>query len=107
MEEIMDKEKDMSQLYQTAQSLFERSQDLTSKCDEQASQIQLLMAEQTRMTMSVSNNEQISISLKEQLRQLQRMNEDQEQQIADYQSEIQELKSEQREYREDQAMQQD
>ena len=45
MEEILDKEKDMVRLVETAQSLFERSQDLAARGDEQASQIQYLMIE--------------------------------------------------------------
>ena len=34
MEEILEKEKDLKQLVETAQFLFERSQEMTIKCEE-------------------------------------------------------------------------
>ena len=45
----MEKEKDLKQLVQTTQFLFERSQDLTIKTEEQSNQLQMLMNEQTKM----------------------------------------------------------
>ena len=54
MEEIHEKEKELKQIIQMAQALFERSLDLTSKTDEQSSQLQMLMNEQTKLVDSAS-----------------------------------------------------
>ena len=73
MEEILEKEKDMKQLVQTAQFLFERSQEMGAKCEEQASQIAMLMNEQARMVDSVTHNENRVQEQKERIMQLERM----------------------------------
>ena len=52
MEEIHEKEKELKQIVQMAQALFERSQDLTSKTDEQSNQLQMLMNEQSKLADS-------------------------------------------------------
>lgn len=73
MEEILEKEKDMKQLVQTAQFLFERSQDMTYKQEEQSNQISILMNEQARMFESVTQNERLADSSKERCNQLERI----------------------------------
>lgn len=73
MEEILEKEKDMKQLVQTAQFLFERSQEMTSKCEEQANQINVLMNEQARMVESVSHYELRAEQQKHRIQQLERI----------------------------------
>ena len=54
MEEIHEKEKDLKQLVQMAQALFERSVDLTGKTDEQSHQLQMLMNEQGKLVESAN-----------------------------------------------------
>ena len=49
MEEIAEKEKDLKQLVSVTSFLFERSQDLTYKSEDQSNQLQLLMAEQSKI----------------------------------------------------------
>ena len=60
MEEIHEKEKELKQIVQMAQALFERSQDLTSKNDEQSNQLQMLMNEQGKLADSALQNEQLA-----------------------------------------------
>ena len=49
MEEIAEKEKDLKQLVEVTSFLFERSQDLTYKSEEQSNQLQVLLAEQGKI----------------------------------------------------------
>ena len=67
MEEIHEKEKELKQIVQMAQALFERSQDLTSKSDEQSNQLAMLMNEQGKLTDSAIQNEQLAREQKERL----------------------------------------
>lgn len=60
MEEIHEKEKELKQIVQMAQALFERSLDLTSKTDEQSNQLQMLMNEQSKLADSAIQNEQLA-----------------------------------------------
>ena len=45
MDEILQKEKDMKQLVQTTQFLFERTQELSARNEDQGSQLQVLLQE--------------------------------------------------------------
>lgn len=50
MEEIQDKQKDMKQLVDIAQTLYERSQELAGKNDEHYTQLQTNLIEMTKMS---------------------------------------------------------
>lgn len=107
MEEILEKEKDLKQLVEITQILFERSQDLTHKTDDQANQLTMLMSEQSKLVETSHQNEMLSNSLKERITQLERINFDLERQVTEAASELTDLKNASRKHREDQAMQED
>ena len=67
MEEILEKEKDLKQIVEVTQILFERTNDLTSKNDTQANQLSMAMSEQAKLHDSLSLNEELSNSQKERL----------------------------------------
>ena len=74
MEEVNENEKDMKQLVQLAQFLFERSQDLQSKTDQQSNQIQMLLTEQTKMVEAATANQSLASTQKQRLEQLESIN---------------------------------
>ena len=94
MEEVNENEKDMKQLVQLAQFLFERSQDLQSKTDQQSNQIQMLLTEQTKMVEAATANQSIASSQKQRLEQLESINCDLERQVQDSINEIAEMRAE-------------
>ena len=49
MEEILENEKDFKQLVDVTNFLFERSQELSSKMEDQSGEMQQFMIEQSRM----------------------------------------------------------
>ena len=107
MEEILEKEKDFKQLIEVTTFLFERSQDLTVKVEDQSSQMQIFMMEQSKLEETDVQNRQLMQSQKERLRHLERINLDLERQLQDSVTELTELRNEQRKRREDEAIQLD
>ena len=81
MEEIQEKEKDLKQLVETAQFLFERSEEMTFKCEEQSDRITMLNEEQARVVDSLNQNENRVEQQKERISQLERIEIDLERQL--------------------------
>ena len=107
MEEIAEKEKDLKQLVSVTSFLFERSQDLTYKSEDQSNQLQLLMAEQSKIEDQAHQSQMMADQQKSRLQQLERINVDLERQVQDYTTELTELRGQQRKFRETEAMQAD
>lgn len=88
MSEILENERDMRQLVNTTQALFERTQDLTMRENEISNQLQIMMLEQTKLLEASSHNEALIRSQRDRLVQLERMNEDLERQASDQMTEL-------------------
>lgn len=58
MEEIAEKEKDYKQLIDVTQFLFERSQELSVRTEDQQNQLQMFIMEQTRLEETNTQNAQ-------------------------------------------------
>lgn len=88
MSEILENERDMRQLVNTTQALFERTQDLTIRENEISNQLQIMMLEQTKLLEASSHNEALIGSQRDRLVQLERMNEELERQATDSMTEL-------------------
>ena len=104
MDEILQKEKDYKQLIEVTSFLFERSQDLQIKSDEQSNQLQIFMMEQARLEEEQSQNLAVITTQKTRLEQMERINFELERQTQEQIQELNEMRGEQRKFREEEAV---